>query len=83
MWRHRDIHKTQLFLLLKQQRVLMAGNSRLKIYGTLHCRSGKRMLAANRVFFVSEQEALEAGYRPCGHCMKERYLIWKKQDGSV
>lgn len=47
-----------------------------KIYGTLFCASGKRMRVENRVFFESEAEALGAGYRPCGHCMKAEYKAW-------
>jgi methylphosphotriester-DNA--protein-cysteine methyltransferase len=57
--------------------IVLAGNSKLKIYGTLHCQSGKRMKQANRVFFSSEQEALQYGFRPCGHCMKKAYAAWK------
>lgn len=63
--------------LIAQGKVAFAGNRKLKIYGSLHCRSGKRMLAENRVFFASEQEALSAGYRPCGHCLRAAYLDWK------
>jgi methylphosphotriester-DNA--protein-cysteine methyltransferase len=49
------------------------GNKKLNIYGLLSCSSGKRMKAENRVFFECEAEAVAAGYRPCGHCMKEQY----------
>jgi methylphosphotriester-DNA--protein-cysteine methyltransferase len=59
--------------------IQFAGNSKLKIYGILGCASGKRMKTANRVFFGSEAEAKNVGYRPCGHCMREAYLIWKAQ----
>ncbi len=59
----------------------MGGNAKLKIYGLLTCSSGKKMKKENRVFFVSEKEAIDLGYRPCGHCMKQRYQIWK--NGSV
>jgi methylphosphotriester-DNA--protein-cysteine methyltransferase len=48
-----------------------------KIYGMLSCTSGKRMKAENRVFFENEQEAIEAGYRPCGNCMPEKYREYK------
>jgi hypothetical protein len=27
---------------------------------------------------LSEQEALNIGYRPCGHCIIDKYKIWKK-----
>ncbi|MDX2045901.1 MAG: Ada metal-binding domain-containing protein, partial [Chitinophagaceae bacterium] len=44
-----------------------------------NCKSGKRMKAENRVFFGSEKEALQSGYRPCGHCMKKEYEQWKNK----
>ncbi|MBN7813567.1 metal-binding protein [Algoriphagus sp. H41] len=53
-----------------------AGNSKLRIYGKLSCTSGKRMKRENRVFFRSEKEAIENGFRPCEHCMKEKYKQW-------
>jgi len=39
------------------------------------------MKIENRVFFISEKEALDNGYRPCGHCMKSEYQKWK--DGFI
>jgi len=59
--------------------ISFAGNGKLKIYGRLSCTSGKRMKRSNRVFFSSEQEAMEKGYRPCGHCMKNKYKKWKNK----
>jgi methylphosphotriester-DNA--protein-cysteine methyltransferase len=59
--------------------ILFAGNSALKIYGTLNCGSGKRMKPVNRVFFSSEAEAISAGYRPCGSCLKKQYTAWKQK----
>lgn len=58
--------------------ILLAGNRRLKIYGTLHCGSGKKMKTGNRIFFAGEAEAMTHGYRPCGHCMRAAYLLWKE-----
>ena len=29
--------------------------------------------AKHRVFFADEA----AGYRPCSHCMRDRYKVWK------
>lgn len=55
---------------------MFGGNIKLKIYGTLNCKSGRRMNLENRVFFESENEAVKNGYRPCGHCMKEAYTEW-------
>src|SRR5258708_8895898 len=58
--------------LIRAGKIRFGGNKILKIYGTLSCSSGKRMKAENRVFFESEAEARLAGYRPCGHCMKDQ-----------
>jgi methylphosphotriester-DNA--protein-cysteine methyltransferase len=77
MIRHTDISKRQLLTSLRERSLKYAGNSKLKIYGTLNCRSGKRMKKENRVFFKTEKEAIECGFRPCAHCMQERYLKWK------
>jgi hypothetical protein len=71
-----------LKLLIDNGDIRLAGNRKLKIYGTLNCSSGKRMTAANRVFFVSEAEAKSRNYRPCGHCMKNAYLEWKNGNQS-
>ena len=67
----------QLKLLLDKNEIALAGNLKLKIYGTLRCSSGKRMKVQNRVFFSSAAEAIEFGYRPCGHCMHHAYKQWK------
>jgi len=69
----------QLKMLIDSGEILLAGNSKLKIYGTLNCSSGKRMKVENRVFFQSMAETIELGYRPCGHCMKEQYKRWKNR----
>ncbi len=71
----------KLFQLIVDQQIRFAGNSKLKIYGTLNCASGKRMKMANRVFFTSAKEAVDLGYRPCGHCLKIVYKKWK--NGSI
>ncbi|NML20282.1 metal-binding protein [Pseudoflavitalea sp. G-6-1-2] len=67
----------QLKKLIDEGKIRLGGNKNLKIYGTLQCKSGMKMKTANRVFFQSEKEATEAGYRPCGHCMRQGYLVWK------
>ena len=77
--KHIDINPTELHKKIRQKEILFAGNKQLKIYGTLHCRSGKRMKKENRVFFSSAKEAIKNNYRPCGHCMKEAYTEWKKK----
>lgn len=35
------------------------------------------MKRENRVFFLSENEARQNSFRPCGHCMKTEYQNWK------
>ncbi len=69
--------KQKLKSLIENGEIALGGNRQLKIYGTLSCRSGKRMKIENRVFFGSEKEARQNGYRPCGHCLSEKYKRWK------
>jgi hypothetical protein len=62
----------------------IAGNKKLKIYGKFDCKSALRYInrgqyVQNRVFFADEESAILAGYRPCGVCMKEKYIEWKKK----
>jgi len=39
-----------------------------KIFGRLDCRSGMRMKRENRVFFLTREDAISEGYRPCKNC---------------
>lgn len=62
----------------------LGGHKRLKIYGKFDCASALKWISKgkyidNRVFFENEEIAKEAGYRPCGVCMKKEYKIWKEQ----
>lgn len=77
MIEHKEITSPEFFRFLKQRKIQWAGNKNLKIYGTLHCKSGKRLKVENRVFFDSDKDAIKEGYRPCGHCMREAYRVWK------
>ena len=77
MIKHINIDDAELHQKLKQKEIAYGGNLNLKIYGALHCKSGKRMKRKNRVFFKTSQEAKELGYRPCGHCLRAAYKIWK------
>ncbi|MFT3675658.1 MAG: Ada metal-binding domain-containing protein [Chitinophagaceae bacterium] len=63
--------------LIHAQQIKWACHKRLRIYGTLRCRSGKRMKRENRVFFMTEKAAQLAGFRPCAHCCHTAYLKWK------
>lgn len=78
MVKHGDLSGKQLFKLLRTQFITLAGNRKLKIYGRLNCNSGRRMKEENRVFFKNETEAKLLGFRPCGHCLRDRYNDWKK-----
>ena len=71
--------RKELHKLIRQKKILLGGNRKLKIYGLLQCSSGKRMLRKNRVFFKSETEAIANGFRPCGHCLKDKYRQWKQR----
>jgi len=60
----------------------LGGNKRLKIYGRLDCPSANRWITKgyymqDRVFFIDEETAIKAGYRPCAVCMKKEYEEWK------
>jgi methylphosphotriester-DNA--protein-cysteine methyltransferase len=75
----KDINGWFLFKKIRSGEVILGGNAKLKVYGKLNCKSGKRMKVENRVFFGSKKEALQNGYRPCGHCMKKEYGQWKNK----
>jgi methylphosphotriester-DNA--protein-cysteine methyltransferase len=79
MIRHIEISDRDLRSEIKQQKIRFAGNSRLRIYGTLSCAAGKRMKRENRTFFMSEEEAIASGFRPCGNCLKATYQRWKDE----
>ena len=81
MLRHTEINDKELRKRIRQKKIFLAGNRKLKIYGVLNCKSGKRMKKENRVFFDTEKEAIEHRFRPCGHCMNNKYQNWK--NGSV
>ncbi|MGK6340794.1 Ada metal-binding domain-containing protein [Chryseobacterium sp. DT-3] len=83
MKQHIELSSTVLISQIKSGEIKFGGNRKLKIYGLLHCSSGKRMKWENRVFFKSEKEALENNYRPCGHCMREKYKQWKIKENCL
>lgn len=67
---------------LSSQKGKIAGNKRQRIYGKLDCKSANRYIkkggyVQHRVFFANENDAISAGYRPCGICMSNEYEIWK------
>ncbi len=76
---HHKIIERDLWLMVKQKKICFAGNKKLRIFGTLKCKPGKRMNKQNRVFFVSIKEAEKNGYRPCAHCMNAAFKKWKNE----
>ena len=67
---------------LSVEKGTLGGHRGKKIYGRLDCPSALRYISKGqyikyRVFFKDEETAIEAGYRPCGVCMKEAYKQWK------
>lgn len=68
-------------IYLSESPGLLGGNSKAKIYGRLDCSAANSALskgyAQHRVFFANEEDAINSGYRPCGRCMREKYLEWK------
>lgn len=77
MIKHSELSNSDLWISLHNKEVRFGGNCKLKIYGLLQCKSGKRMKRENRVFFNSINEAQSLGYRPCGHCMRHDYLHYQ------
>jgi methylphosphotriester-DNA--protein-cysteine methyltransferase len=74
---HEKTDRRMLSNLIRKGMIVFAGNRQLKIYGRLNCASGKKMKEKNRVFFKSEMEAIDSGFRPCGHCMNREFQQWK------
>ena len=77
MIRHDHIDGAALHRMIWDGRLTFAGNRRLKIFGRLDCRAGRRLARANRVFFTSRSEAERSGYRPCARCLPAAYDVWK------
>ncbi|HET9431390.1 MAG TPA: Ada metal-binding domain-containing protein [Chitinophagaceae bacterium] len=77
MYSHSELSDTVLRKKIKEGEIRFAGNSNLRIYGTLRCKSGKRMKKQNRAFFVSREEAIQYGFRPCAHCLPGEFKKWK------
>jgi methylphosphotriester-DNA--protein-cysteine methyltransferase len=61
---------------------VLGGHKKSKIYGTLDCPGALRWISRGhyvkwRVFFASEEDAVQAGYRPCYGCLRAVYVEWK------
>ena len=75
----REKRQKKLAGLIRRGAISLGGYSKGKIYGLLRCKPGKRMRIENRVFFKDEKEPIQYGYRPCAHCLPEKYKLWKAQ----
>ncbi len=70
---------------LSSTKGIFGGHKKHRLYGTLDCPSALLALSKrdtykkSRVFFASEEDAIEVGYRPCARCLKDKYKIWKNQ----
>ena len=81
MIRHAEIDDADLRARIRRGEITLGGYDHLRIYGRLDCASGKRMLRQRRVFFRDQAEALAAGYRPCGNCLRADYRAWRAATG--
>ena len=60
----------------------LGGHRGGKLYGRFDCRAALQAIvrggyARRRVFFLDEDTAIAAGYRPCAVCLPEAYAAWK------
>jgi methylphosphotriester-DNA--protein-cysteine methyltransferase len=60
----------------------LGGHARTRVYGRLDCPVALSLLRRgftprHRVFFLDEETAVAAGFRPCGACQRERYAEWR------
>jgi hypothetical protein len=78
MIEHKKFSSEKIRSLIRDNKITLAGNIPAKIYGTLKCSSGKRMKKEHRAFFADRNEAILAGFRPCGRCLRQEYKIWKR-----
>lgn len=64
-----------------------AGNKTHKIFGRLDCKTGMRLMKKeNRVFFLTWEDAVAAGYRPCKNCKPDpddRYRQHRKLEETL
>lgn len=60
----------------------LGGHARTRVYGRLDCPVALSLLRRgfqprHRVFFANEADAIAAGFRPCGACLRAKYREWK------
>ena len=79
MFPHVILKDEKVRSMIRRRIIRAAANKKLKIYGRLDCRSGKKMKKQNRIFFNDREEATFLGFRPCAHCMRNEYQLWKNE----
>jgi len=62
----------------------LGGHRGTRIYGRLDCPAALRAIArggyvSQRIFFLDERHARDAGYRPCAVCLPQKYRLWRKK----
>jgi methylphosphotriester-DNA--protein-cysteine methyltransferase len=60
---------------------MLGGHRGTRVYGRLDCPTAlasirRGQYVTHRVFFADELAALDAGFRPCGSCLRELYRDW-------
>ena len=60
----------------------LGGHARTQVYGRLDCPVALSLLRRgfaprHRVFFADEATAIDAGFRPCGACLREQSRAWR------
>jgi methylphosphotriester-DNA--protein-cysteine methyltransferase len=83
MIEHKKLSDEIVRSFIHGNKIAYAGNIPAKIYGRLTCSSGKRMKKENRIFFVDRNEAILAGFRPCGKCLHREYKVWKEHTSAA
>ncbi len=65
----------KIYKVLKSNKIIesnipgkFAGVKTTKIFGRLNCGAGKSAKKENRVFFLTWDDAIKHGYRPCKIC---------------
>lgn len=74
---HLQMSDSELRNKIRRGVICFAGHQKFKTYGTLRCKSGKRMLQNNRVFLTSIERAVDHVFRPRGPRLPLACKKWK------
>lgn len=66
----------------------LGGHRKTRLYGRLDCPAALRAIARGgyvrqRVFFLDEDTARAAGYRPCARCLPAAHAAWRGLKGPT